>query len=105
MSTPTKIGNAMSNTDASISEVSEQIKILQKDLAALTSTVGEYTSAKSAQVRDTAIEKASEYANAGRDKAIETQLHAEEFVRTQPATALGIAAGVGFLVGIFTARR
>ncbi len=104
MSAATKLSNAV-NSEASIHEVSEQIKILQRDLAALTSTMGDYTAAKTAQVRDTAKEKASELASASRDKALETQMHAEEFVRTQPATALGIAAGVGFLVGMFTARR
>lgn len=29
---------------------------------------------------------------------------AEEFIRTQPAIALGIASGVGFLIGLATAQ-
>ena len=32
-------------------------------------------------------------------------MRAEEFVRSQPTTALGIAAGIGFLFGLVTARR
>ena len=40
-----------------------------------------------------------------RAKAMGAQLQAEEFLKTQPGTASGIAAGLGFLVGLITARR
>ncbi|KIN65829.1 DUF883 domain containing protein [Sulfitobacter noctilucae] len=104
MATTSKSANGAS-AEISMQEVSEQIKALQNDLAALTSSVADYGTAKTAEVRDAAKETAANLANQGRDKALETQLHAEEFVRTQPATALGIAAGLGFLVGMFSARR
>ncbi|KIN62939.1 DUF883 domain containing protein [Sulfitobacter noctilucicola] len=98
--------NGISNkTDISVEDLSKQIELLKSDIAGLTSSVSEYTVAKGTAAKDTAKAKAEELAAAGKDKALEAQLHTEEFIRTQPATALGIAAGVGFLVGMITARR
>jgi ElaB/YqjD/DUF883 family membrane-anchored ribosome-binding protein len=80
--------------ETSVEDLSKQIDALKNDLSALTQTLADYGVAKS----ETA-------ANAAKDKALEAQLHAEEFIRTQPATSLGLAAGLGFLVGLITARR
>ena len=97
--------NGRAASDISIEDLSAQIDILKSDIASLTDTVGTYTKSKGHEAAKTAKAKAENMAQAGRDKAIEAQLHTEEFVRNQPATALGIAVGIGFLVGIFTARR
>ncbi|NUH67009.1 DUF883 domain-containing protein [Sulfitobacter sp. S0837] len=88
-----------------LEELSDQITLLKKDIASLTETLGEYGKAKSEEVRDTARGAAQDLSDAGRLKAMEAQKQAEEFLQTQPGTALGIAAGLGFLVGIITARR
>ncbi|NNK15922.1 MAG: DUF883 family protein [Sulfitobacter sp.] len=94
-----------SKNDISIEDLSNQIEILKSDISSLTDTLGEFAKAKSAEVGETAKVKAQKVADAGREKALEAQLHAEDFVRTQPAAALGLAAGLGFLVGIITSRR
>ena len=78
---------------------------------------------KGAEMLDTAREKGSEYADRARDeadrlyrvgerKAHEMAEYAGDYydemsdmVRRKPAQALGIAAGVGFLVGLILARR
>ncbi len=91
--------------DATIEDLSTQIAILKDDIAALTGTVSEYGMAKGRSAADQAKSAANDMAQSGRAKAAEAQETAEEFIRTQPATALGIAAGVGFLVGLVTARR
>lgn len=101
-STSVKNGKA---TDVTVQDLSDQIAVLKSDISALTSTLGDFSKAKGTAAADIAKEKASEAVAAGRDKAVEAQLHAEDFIRTQPATALGLAASVGFLVGMFTARR
>jgi len=88
-----------------IDELSEQIALLKMDIASLTETLGDYGKAKSDEMRDTARTAAHDLSEAGRAKAMEAQKQAEEFLQTQPGTALGIAAGLGFLVGIVTARR
>lgn len=80
--------------DTSVEDLAKQIETLKSDLASLTQTLADYGTSKS-----------SDLAGAAKDKATEAQLHAEEFIRTQPATSLGLAAGFGFLVGMITARR
>ena len=94
-----------SNSDISIEDLSNQIEILKSDISTLTDTLGEYAKAKGVEAGETAKVKAQKVADAGREKALEAQLHAEDFVRTQPAAALGLAAGLGFLVGMITSRR
>lgn len=91
--------------DISIEDLSNQISILKNDIAKLTGTMTEFGKSKSREAADHAKSTAQGIADTGRDKALEAQLHAEEFVRTQPATALGIAAGVGFLAGLIATRR
>jgi ElaB/YqjD/DUF883 family membrane-anchored ribosome-binding protein len=92
-------------SSASIEDLSAQIEILKNDLSTLTQTLSDYGVAKTEEVTRSAKIKAEQLRAAGRETAADAQLQAEEFVRTQPATALGIAAGLGFLVGMFTARR
>jgi ElaB/YqjD/DUF883 family membrane-anchored ribosome-binding protein len=78
---------------------------LKDDIAALTGSMSDYSKTKARDATDQARSAAHDYAEAGKEKAVEAQQSAEAFIRTQPATALGIAAGVGFLVGLITARR
>lgn len=98
--------NGASPSAASIEDLAAQINILKNDLSALTQTLAQHSTNKAEDVKQTAADKAAELHAAGRDKVVEAQLHAEEFVRTQPATSLGLAAGLGFVVGMLvTARR
>lgn len=101
----TKTTNGMKSQNVTVDDLSDQISVLKNDIAALTNTLGAYGKAKTSDATKSAKHTVDELATAGRAKALETQEQAEEFIRTQPATALGIAAGVGFLVGLVTARR
>ncbi len=47
----------------------------------------------------------SEQANHLRDSAADARYNAENFIQTNPWPAVGIAAGIGFLVGVIVARR
>jgi ElaB/YqjD/DUF883 family membrane-anchored ribosome-binding protein len=98
--------------DVSVEDLTNQIEILRKDLSDLTSTMSDMGKAKKAQLADAAAQQVE----AARQKGIETadllgshardvQGQANDFVKSQPATALGIAAGVGFLVGLMSTRR
>ena len=91
--------------EVSMDDLSRQISILKQDVAKLTSTLGAYGQSVYGDAKEGARDRASELHAAGMDKARETQQQAEEFLRTQPATALGIAAGIGFLIGLVTAKR
>lgn len=97
--------NIIKGKDVTIDELSAQIEKLKTDLSTLTTSLTEYGVGKPEAMLESAQEKAEALKLAGRDKAIEAQLHTEEFVKNQPATALGLAAGLGFIVGMITARR
>ena len=94
-----------SNKAASVEDLSEQIDILKNDLSNLTQALSDYGVAKSNDAKRAAQQTAAEVQNASRDAARKAQAQAEEFVHNQPATSLGLAAGIGFLVGMMTARR
>lgn len=91
--------------DVTISDLSDQIEILKADIASLTGTLSDYGKAKGAEAAKTAKDTVSDAALEARVKALDAQKQAEDFIRTQPATALGLAAGIGFLVGLITSRR
>lgn len=91
--------------EVSMEDLTRQLNTLKDDMAQLTSALGSYGQSVATGARDSAKERASDLRDAGVDRARQTQQQAEEFIRTQPTTALGIAAGVGFLVGLVTARR
>lgn len=104
-------GSATTAT-ATADDVRDQIAALQADMAALTRTVGDYGKARGDDAKASAVRKAEEIrarADVLRNDA-EAQLRtgyaqAETAVRDNPAAAVGIAAGLGFLVGLLSARR
>ncbi|KZY00002.1 MULTISPECIES: DUF883 family protein [unclassified Sulfitobacter] len=105
MAKSTTASTDTSSSNVTVEDLSSQLEILKKDIAALTNSLGDYGKTKSQEVTRQAKDAVNDATTAGRVRALEAQASAEEFIRTQPATALGIAAGVGFLVGIVTARR
>lgn len=105
MSNVTKAISGKKTDEVTVEDLSVQLQVLKDDIASLTSTVGSYSQGKAAEARDTAQQKASELSSSAQARAKETQKQAEDFIRTQPATAIGIAAGAGFLIGLLTARR
>ncbi|MBB3992449.1 ElaB/YqjD/DUF883 family membrane-anchored ribosome-binding protein [Sulfitobacter undariae] len=99
------MANASNGKNVSVEDLSAQMEILRNDLSNLTQTLSDYGVSKSAEATRYAKATAADLEAAGRKKASEAQAQAEEFVHNQPATSLGIAAGIGFLVGMMTARR
>ncbi len=100
------------NTSELNADVAQQLAVLREDIATLTATIAEYGKAQGSAMKASAAEKAAEFAQTGASAAdaIKAQAEksysdAEEAVRTNPAAAVGIAAGLGFLVGMLTARR
>ncbi|MEM1302508.1 MAG: DUF883 C-terminal domain-containing protein [Pseudomonadota bacterium] len=106
------MARASTNGSAKSEDLSVQVAILRDDVAALTKTLGELGQAKAAdaqaqaaamghQVKQSATEAADHASEALRTGAADAQRMARE----NPGTALGIAAGLGFLIGFMTARR
>jgi ElaB/YqjD/DUF883 family membrane-anchored ribosome-binding protein len=63
-------------------ELAEQVSEIQADLKSLRSTLGRI----------------------GQDKATETADQMEQTIRQNPFSALAIAVGLGFLLGVFSRR-
>ena len=70
-------------------DLANQIDAIRADVQNLTSTVGHI---------------ANKQINRAQDKAMETAYEAEEAIRRNPLQAVAIAAGLGFLFGVFTRR-
>lgn len=104
--------SAKSNVAELNTDVAKQMAVLREDIASLTATVAEYGKAQGALLKENASEKAAHMADtsaataeAVKAKAEKTYSDAENMVRANPGTAVGIAAGIGFLVGMISARR
>lgn len=93
------------DSNVSVEDLSAQIDILKNDLSNLTHALSDYGISKTNEATHAARETAAHLSEASRKKANEAQVQAQEFVHSQPATALGIAAGLGFLIGMMTARK
>ncbi|NIY78386.1 MAG: DUF883 domain-containing protein [Rhodobacteraceae bacterium] len=93
-------------------DLSAQIATLKADVAELTNTLADYGRAQKAQLGATAEDsfeaakqKGVETADYARQQARDAYAGAEKTVRENPAASVGIAAGVGFLVGLLASRR
>ncbi len=93
-------------------EVSAQIAALKSDIASLSNAVAELGRAKKSEFEAYAKGKAAE-AKAKAQEGADYMKHnaeyaygkANDFVVERPATAIGIAAAVGFLIGHFSSRK
>ncbi|MGC3938089.1 DUF883 family protein [Roseobacter sp. EG26] len=106
------MAQARTNGKAETSDVTAQIDTIKQDIAVLTSMMTDLAQDKKENLKAGTLSKL----DAAQEKAVQTGEHlrgeaeiafhkAEETVRQQPAMAVGIAAGLGFLVGMMTSRR
>ena len=93
-------------------DLSKQVAVLREDIANLTAIVSDYSKAQSAQLKTRIGEKAADLAETGtlaaqavKATAKVAYSDAENNIRENPGLAVGIAAGLGFLVGLMTTRR
>lgn len=110
MATSTKSLNG--NTSATSADLADQIETLRNDLSMLTNTIAEIGIAKGEDAVTAAKSKAADVkataadsAETARLQAMELQGQANDFIKNQPVTALGIAAGIGFLIGFMGSRK
>ncbi|AJE46206.1 DUF883 family protein [Celeribacter indicus] len=105
-----RVGN--SPTEVTTEELQAQIATLKDDIAALTKTMADYGSAQgkaakaSAQAALTeARARGAEHVAHAQQSALDAYGEMENRVRENPSAAMGLAAGLGFLVGLLAARR
>lgn len=102
--------------EISVADLTQQIDTLRAEIAGLAQSMVENSKDRVETAKDTATHVAE-------DAVAYAQLHAEDlhnrgvkaaevaqekttnFIKDQPATALGLAAGAGFLIGYLTSRR
>jgi len=99
-------------SDTTTSGLSNQVETLRSELSELTQTISDMGKAKGNEALSTVKSKAADALNTVEDQTETARLHAMElqdqatdFIKKQPVMALGIAAGVGVLVGILSARK
>lgn len=105
---------ARSNTATapSTDDVKGQLDTLKGDIADLAKLVSQMGSAQAGMAKNTVQEQLNSAREAGaahmedaKAQAQKLGAEANDFVVRQPAAALGIAAGIGFLVGMLGTRR
>ena len=100
------------NAEPTTADLQEQMNALKQDIANLGATLGEYGRSTGEQLKSAAKEQAQYLRAKGEDGVAQAQKtaanayhQAENSVRDNPATAVGIAAAVGFIVGLAAGRR
>jgi len=87
-------------TKPTTEDLSRQVEALKADISRLTETLSDYGKSKGRAYQAEAKRRAYEL----RDDAQGHVDDLEAYVRTNPAQALGIAAGIGLLIGLFSRR-
>jgi len=96
----------------STEDLARQIETLRADLSRIAETMGELARLRAEEqgdrlreARDHVGRMAEQEAQRIYRQAGEAMDHADTMIRERPAMAVGIAAGLGFLVGLMTARK
>lgn len=97
---------------ATVEELSEQIEVLKAELADLASgaraqgeAVARDLTERGRATLDQLRDAAGQQAARARDSAGDYLQRAEGALHRNPATAMGLAVGAGFLIGLLLARR
>lgn len=93
-------------------DMAAQIDGLKEDISALTKLMADYTDGAQDKAKarfESAADLAKAYGEATMEeakvRAADAGAHAKDFVAERPGVALGLAAGLGFLIGAMGARR
>ncbi|MGB5556523.1 MAG: DUF883 domain-containing protein [Paracoccaceae bacterium] len=100
------------NAEPTTADLQEQMNALKQDIANLGATLGEYGRATGEHLKSAAKDQAQYLRTKGEESVAHAQKtaanaynQAEDSVRDNPAAAVGIAAAVGFVVGLVAGRR
>lgn len=99
--------------DAELKDLYAMLDILKSDMKELTKTVGDVAKTEAQRRVEATKAKGQQAKEMGEEQLAALRVQAEDFgrttgtyVRENPTTALGIAAGIGFLIGaLMTSRR
>lgn len=98
--------------EPSLGDLQAQLDLLREEIGRLTSLTSDVTKAEAARAKEALKAKGEEYRAAGEAHYQELRRTAEghaddavRYVKEQPLNALGIAAGLGFVVGFLLSQR
>ncbi|WP_322867905.1 YqjD family protein [Aquicoccus sp. G2-2] len=98
--------------DAEAQALSEQMADLRADIAGITKTLAEMGAARGEAAKESAQNTVSALRDQGEKALKDAQARAEaishqaaDTVREQPAVAVGLAVGLGFLLGFVSGRK
>jgi ElaB/YqjD/DUF883 family membrane-anchored ribosome-binding protein len=104
-------GGGKSRSEAEAEELAAQVEALRKDVAAIGNTLTNLVRSTAEEGRDRLSQKASHYMDEGRRHADEAMAQAramgeelEAQIGRNPLTAVLIALGLGFLIGVISRR-
>jgi ElaB/YqjD/DUF883 family membrane-anchored ribosome-binding protein len=108
-----KMARAMTNgKTADAEDLHAQIAALKSDLSALSNTIADMGTARKDQIKASATDAANHLQAQGKAVMQDAQVaagqaaeKAQQSVRENPAAAVGIATGLGFVLGFLTARK
>ena len=99
-------------TAPSTADLAAQLEALKADIVGLSETIAALGKAKGKEVKEYAAAEAAALRERGEEKVAHLQQRAgvlsdqaNAMINQNPATAIGVAAGVGFLVGILLTRK
>jgi len=103
---------AQANPKPTQEDLAQQMQELRDDVASLTKMLGDLTRAEAREAADSAKRAAHktresvehEYEKLHK-QAEDAVHHADALIREKPAMAMGIAAGLGLLVGLMMSRK
>lgn len=95
-----------------VDDLAAQLETLRGDMSQLTELLAGYGRDRAEQVGHSTMQRAADLrARAGQDverlraRAGDIAHDAENFMHERPATAIGLAVALGFVVGLVTSRR
>lgn len=98
--------------EPTVEDLSRQIEALRADLAGIAETLKALGIAQGKAAADEVRSRAEHARNAGEQHVEEMRARLDEMIaeadrmaRAKPVTAMGIAAGFGFLLGLLLGRR
>ena len=91
--------------NADYAAITAQVESLKSELSRLTSMIGEATGDTSGDAAKFIQAKAAELRARAEIAAADTVTRADSFVKEKPGQALGVAVGIGFILGLWLSRR
>jgi ElaB/YqjD/DUF883 family membrane-anchored ribosome-binding protein len=95
-----------------VEDLAQQVETLREDISRMTELLGDFGRGKAADATDKASAAAADLRERAKSQARYLQANAqdyasqaEDFMRERPAASVGLAAGLGFLVGCLLSSR